>query len=100
MLEGDKEGWTESPGNADGELECPAKGSDSGTIGMLVSIKNPKKKRRNKIIVSADEASHEKLMEDEIQILLKATYRSNQSQGSPSHPSNDQFDCSGHSCVI
>ena len=49
---------------------------------MLVLIKNLKKKRRNKIIVSEDEALHEKLMEDEIQILLKVTYRSNQSQGS------------------
>ena len=67
---------------------------------MLVLIKNLKKKRRNKIIVSADEALHEKLMEDEIQILLKVTYRSNQSQGSSIHPSNYQFDSSDHGCVI
>ena len=44
-------------------------------LRCLYPSKSLKKERRNKIIVSTDEALHEKLMEDEIQILLKLTYR-------------------------
>ena len=34
LLEGDEEGWAESPGNADGKLKHPAEGSDNGTLGV------------------------------------------------------------------
>ena len=30
LLEGDEDGWGESLGDEDGELECPVEGSDDG----------------------------------------------------------------------